>query len=361
MSVKLSNFVQIVIKKHLPTSIATTRDTAVLVDSTITEGYYKINGTGDGKTKASAASPYDKTGKFENEWFEVFFKNGGKVLHVVKNTKQVPRNEILIAFTNGDKVKYGNEKDDDIQPQDGFGPDTKIYVLPITSTPTATTTGKEGIVYKYEPEVIAKEYKNTSVMATLAYYTKMRIYDTNAAKDYAFTVEVVDDAGTAVTDDNDVVNACILYNANCLTYLAGATRNIGGNDSMGNDLTNYFMRIVLQQTLTDNLVALLTSKIKYDERGVNSVIAVISAELTKFVNNGYISTDKSWTDEDLYIGNELIIAQGAPLIGGFKIHVAGFDTLTKEERDAHQFPEIYILYGDAYSIRKIAISGEVFY
>lgn len=353
MSVKLSNFVQIVIKKHLTTSIATTRDTAVLVDSTITEGYYKINGTGDGKTKTTAASPYDGTGKFKNKWFEVFFKNGGKVLHVVENTNQVPRNEILIAFTTpGDAA--------DIQPQDGFGPDTKIYVLPITSTPTAETTGKEGIVYKYEPEEIAEEYKNTSVMATLAYYTKMRIYDTNAAKDYAFTVEVVDDAGTAVTDDNNVVNACILYNANCLTYLAGATRNIGGNDSMGNDLTNYFMRIVLQQTLTDNLVALLSSKIKYDERGVNSVIAVISAELTKFVNNGYISTDKSWTDEDLYIGNELIITQGAPLIGGFKIHVAGFNTLTEEERDAHQFPEIYILYGDAYSIRKIAISGEVF-
>lgn len=355
MSVKLSNFVQIAIKKYLTPSFTTTREVAVLLNpaTPIADvGYYRLGGTGDGSTVAAAASPYTTgTTTFKNKFFEVFFNNGGRVLHVVSALTDLPREEIVIAIPSTDTISYASNTE-------LLGPDEKIYVKIKTTTPTAVGTD-EGLVYKYEASTTGL-YAGTSVMATLAYFSKLKIYDKNAAKDYAFTAEIIDSTNYLSTTDNTVVAACLAYHVNCMTYLAGANRNIGGDDCVGNDLTNLFMRIVLQQTMTDRLINLLSSKIKYDDRGITSVKAAIASELARFVNNGYIATDKAWTDEDLYINDELIISKNSPLLGGYKIHIAGFDTLTQAQRDDRQFPNIYVLYGDAYSIRKIVVNGEVF-
>ena len=170
-----------------------------------------------------------------------------------------------------------------------------------------------------------------------------------------FTAETVDN-GSQLTDDTDV-KACIQNNINCDAYLAGSIRNIGGNDSTGEDITNLFMRIVLQQVLSNTLLNLLASKIKINQSGVISVKNACSAALQRFVNNGYIDTEKLWTEPDLYVDNEFVVAQDTPITGGYLVHVG---KITKQNIADRQIPNVYILYGDSVGVRKIVVSGEVF-
>ena len=59
------------------------------------------------------------------------------------------------------------------------------------------------------------------------------------------------------------------------------------------DVTNSL--IVLHQTVTDRLLTLLAQKIK-GNAGVSAIYTTIAGELNRYVTNGYLSTDKVWTD-----------------------------------------------------------------
>lgn len=123
---------------------------------------------------------------------------------------------------------------------------------------------------------------------------------------------------------------------------------------------NTYVRIVLQQTLSDKLLDVLTRKIKYDNRGITAIKAAIGAEMQKYVTNGYINTDATWTDDDLYIDGNLIIKKGTALTEGYVTAIAPFSSLTAAEKAAHQFPKIYLIYADQFGIRKIVVSGQAF-
>jgi hypothetical protein len=371
MSVSLDNFVKISIQKHLQTSVSSTRDTAVLIasdaiaDSAIYSSYTfssantiaadVLTGYALGTDWQPTSTKITETNATIKQYARIFFENGGIKLVVVKTLTDVltlPRNYIVIASTNTA-----------FTPSSLAGTATantpfQKIVLAETKSDSAPTDKADGIVYKYVTAL-----GTGAEMSIAAYYTKMRIYDSNASKDYNFTIETYTDPdalSSIITDDNATVTSCINNDLNCVTYLAGAYRDIGGNDSNGNDLTNLFMRIVLQQSLQDRLVNLLSTKIKYDNRGIVAVNSAIANELNRYLLNGYISTTKIWTDDSLYMNNDLIIAQNTPLTNGYIIYIAPFSTLTTAELAAHTFPNIYIVYADAYSIRKIVVSGEAF-
>jgi hypothetical protein len=343
MSVSLNNFVTISITKHQQSTVSSMRDTAVLICSTA-------------KTASAVYSSYDALAAAETDaallkYAKIFFDNGGLKLHVIQSATGISRNEILVASTDPafDAATVITAVD---------VPEQKIFVGETTTS--AAIAGKpDGTVMKF---VTTAGSGSGIEMATLAYYTKIRIYNSNAAKDYDFTAESFDDTAVssfAVTSQDDS-ETCITNNLNFITYLAGAYRNIGGNDCNGNNITNLFMRIVLQQTLQDRLINLLTSKIKYDSRGMVAVSSAICTELNRYVSNGYIATNRAWTDDDLYIDDNLVIAANNPLTAGYVVYIAPFSTLTAADLAAHKFPKITIIYADQYSIRVINIVGEVF-
>ena len=370
MSIKLDNFIKITITPHITNSINSSRDTTVfLVGSTLNSlasKYYALNskGLGDGTSKDNAAAAVDGNGSYLNKYFEIYFENGGQYLHVLSSTSNLPttldafdRDEIVIVLDNETELTTISTL---LQANKEASVYKKIFIKSILSSEElASQQSNDGLVYKIEPELSSnEEYQGTSAMAVAAYYSKIRVYDTNAAKDYAFTSETLPNEMTI--DDDDIVSQCIENHLNCNVVIANTIRNIGGDDSKGNELTNLFMQIVLQQTLTDRLMNLLVSKIKYDSTGITAVNACITNELNRYVASGYISTNKTWTDNDLYVDNELIIAQDTPLQGGYKLHISPYSSLTTEQLEAHQFPNIYLIYSDSYSIRKIVITGEVF-
>ena len=253
----------------------------------------------------------------------------------------------------------------------------KIFVSEIKpnvsgATPSAAGTVADLAGYKSgDDKVVNQEnyvlkYGALGIGASvLAYYTQINIYAADSTEDYCYTKEKYDEdtSGTTynfVFDDNDFVKLAMQLDINVDINLSNSVRVIGGNDTAGYSLTNQYMLLVMHQTLTGRLIDLLTTKIKYNAQGLGLVLNVISAELNKYVNNGFLSTNKTWTDGDLYYDGYLIVNDNTLLNLGYKVSILPFESLTEEEIAAHQLPKIYILIADTYSIRKIVVNGELF-
>lgn len=364
MSVRIDNFVSVNITRR--TAFAQAEyDTAVLVkDGPASNGYYTLSGGGTmngTKENPRSAQPYMGDDTVDKD-IRVFFENGGKCLHLVSSvalnstsgtgwfingsttaSDELPLNEVVIF---GSGVGAANIS---TNPTEGIY--QKLFLVQQGDTAVPETTAS-GLIYKVNDAVST----TGDICGTIAaYYTKILLDDPRTIRDYMFTPEVVKTASQMNYDEG--VKECIAANLNCDTYLAGAVRNIGGNDSTGEDITNLFMRIVLQQVLSTALLNLLASKIKLNQNGIISVKNACSAVLQRFVNNGYIDPEKLWTEPDLYIDNNLVVAQDTPLTGGYLIYVG---KITKQNIADRQIPNVYILYGDSVGVRKIVVSGEVF-
>lgn len=384
MSVRIENFVDVKITRRAVQESAGAYDTAVYVTSSATNAFYFINGkngTGDG-TKDNPKTIDAVSGDNNLKYFGIeFFANGGKKLHVVNSLSfnstdncwnftdkknatatHLPVEEILIFDTSAIQTN-ANTNANTVS-----GIEKKIFVNTTNSTSLSSYLPYTIAVYK-NVEVstnVAGEKPNVSAAPFLAYYTKIIKNSSVDTSDLAFTktsfVDVVENSTTnqvVITEPTDAnAKAMITNNINFIATIAGVPMIIGGSDETGeNDITNLFMQIVLQQTLTNALMKLLSSKIKLNTAGITSVKNAVGVELDKYVNYGYISTDKLWTEDDLYLDGELIAAKGSPLARGYVVHVS---PITQENIKDHKIPTIYVLYGDSVGVRKIVVQGEVF-
>lgn len=194
-----------------------------------------------------------------------------------------------------------------------------------------------------------------------AYLTKINIDRYESVQDYAFTEETIITKDFAPVEDNTLAVNLIDNSFNFIGKVLDKDLNLGGNDSKGYSLVNQFMLICLHQTLTEKIWGLLQNKIKYNNTGLNAVSSFITQELQRYVDNGYLSTNKTWTGEDLY--NEvgvLIIRKNTPLTLGYKFVISPLSTLSLKDMQENKLPLISILIADAYAIRKINIDGTVF-
>ena len=255
-----------------------------------------------------------------------------------------------------------NQKDKSIKSKMFISSITPIEYNNAISNKSSIASVKDGFVLKYGVRGIE--------MSVAAYLTQINVNRFNSVKDYEFTIENVEYSYTntssekitvsSVYEENSLVEALIEANINVDSTLVNAVRNLGGNDLNGNDLVNEFMLILLHQTLTERLVQLLAQKIKYNQTGLSLIGATIASELQRYVDNGYLTTDKAWTDPDLVYEGITIVKQNTPLQIGYKYVIFPFSSLSNDERAEHKLPPIYILIADSYSIRQIEITGEVF-
>lgn len=366
MSVRIDNFVSVNITRR--TAFAQAEyDTALFISAyDISDyGYYTLSG--GGTMDGTKENPYSAKAVMDDlpGAVAIFFENGGKCLHIMESITYSTESGTgwIVGDTGGDYELPLNEIV-------VFGPDVaataiaanptegiyqKLFLVQQSATAAPETTAS-GLIYKVNLDMASAQPSTGDICGTIAaYYTKILLDDPRTIRDYMFTAEIVATASQMTADED--VKDCIARNLNCDTYLAGAVRNIGGNDSTGEDITNLFMRIVLQQVLSNALLNLLASKIKLNQNGIISVKNACSAVLQRFVNNGYIDPEKLWTEPDLYIDNNLVVAQDTPLTGGYLIYVG---KITKQNIADRQIPNVYILYGDSVGVRKIVVSGEVF-
>lgn len=359
MAIDIRKFVDVKITKAVP-GRQLEYDTVIVYDpqGNNAEGYYGTVATpGNGKTKATAMDINTLaagTAVDMKAWAALFVKNGGQYIHYVKTltydaandvwktgTAEIPATEIVIcAFGNITAGSAGADY--------GTGIQQKILLVDsATNFAEAEGVVQLGQTADNKPALVTNA-------ALAAYFTVINIDVADAIKDCMFTKVICTDAeatkyATAGALDTDTY---ITFD-----YLAGAYRLLGGNDCLKNDVVNLWAKIALTQVLSNNLVTLLTSKIRLDTAGVASVKNCCAKVLTQFVNNGYLKTDKAWTGTDLYIDGNLVAAENTPLIDGYTVYVGPIE---KKYLDAHQIPPVYILYGDQVGVRKIVVTGEVF-
>lgn len=227
----------------------------------------------------------------------------------------------------------------------------------------------DNLIVKYGPAGIE--------MTVGAYLTQMDINRSSIA-DYCYTEELVDMFEDEVVyvgvnpvletspyiEDNDLFVALKekFINVDIQLSSIGNIMDYGGNKTNGYDLVNDYLRIILTQTLTGRILNVLKSKIRYNQNGLSLVSASIVNELERYKSFGYISTDKVWTNNDLYDaqGNMLIIAKDTPLTQGYMFKILPFESLSEEDLKNHILPTIYLVYADSYSVRVINLTGYVF-
>lgn len=359
MSIAIDNFINVSLtKKDAPIS-SLVYDTVVYVSTTATVTGYVSATTIDGDgTKKSPYTVAHITGDDDfAAWAAIFFGNGGKYIHYVKSLAKGSITLVddtavtILNYTDASNAVFELPLEEIIIVNNTtvisglVGVRQKIWLKSIDDNSASSETPTEGLVLMFK--------ESTAYIA--AYYTKLRISATDSIKDLAFTAV---NASTDITDvSNDDLTTALKHHINVISYLAGTYRILGGDDSLGNDVTNLFTRIVLQQTIYTALANLITTKLRLNTAGINKVKAVISATLNTYIANGYIMLDKVWPDDDLYMDGELVAVKDTPLPGGYAIHVA---PITQDDITNHRIPDIYILYGDQVGVRKIVISGEVF-
>lgn len=259
--------------------------------------------------------------------------------------------------------------------------DNSIYELVATGKTPGELVDKDGNQYAVSARATAESGKNYYIITNVgsettlddsykgiemtigAYLTQVNVNKYESVKDYCFTKETIedkdDDNPFKPIDDNKLAKG-LMKNYNFIGELVGDIRNLGGNDSAGYSLVNQFMLICLAQELTERVYNLLTQKIKYNTSGLNQISTTLVETLQKYVDNGYLSTDKVWTDNDLYYENNLIMKQNTPLPMGYKVFICPFSSLSKTEYQEHMLPKIYVLVADSYGIRKVHVDGTTF-
>jgi len=361
MDINVKRFVDINIQYHEASTNSSIRDTAVLYhNDTGTDGIY------------ASLSEITLTGSFAStsnvyKYAKVFFDNGGIKLDIRKaSTKEevkadianLSTKEIVIAscvkdfFNTMKSIAEEYTNDSTV-----YGVNQKIF---LASTDTvADYSAINNFAVKVSKKIGDSEEDTTGCEMTIAaYLTKLQIYAVDSVKDYAFTVE---DIYAEVNDDTLLGNA-LENNMNVDMTLANAIRNLGGNLTNGLDLVNQYVLIVLQQTVTDRLLSLLTQKLK-GNAGLSAIYTTIVAELNKFITNGYLATDKTWTDATKTVTvndtTYTLIEKGTSLNLGYHVTILPFTALTDEEKKQRKCPPIYIFLADSLGIRSITIQGEV--
>lgn len=374
-NIDLKKFVDINIQAHVTSAVSGIRDTVILFTP---EGTLNTVNTFDSLTSVT----YDED-SLTYAYLKQYFDNGGVIAKVYEGisysdlTKEIitalDNNYIYVACASSAQDKencYKKLKNIALS----MNSDTTIYGINekilIAST---NASNAELATTDYTVSVKNLAVKYTSVlggeMAIAAYLSQLNIDETDSVKDYAFTQEILSTYSESgwVMSSGENINT-VTYdlitglNMNVDVELANAVRNCGGNCKDGADLVNNFVRIILHQTLTDQLVNLLAQKIK-NTTGVSKLYTVIAQELERYLTCGYLTTDKVWTDATLKVTRNNIvyniINKGDALTNGYSIKILPMSSLSDAEKAAHKAPPIYIIIADQYSIRQITINGEV--
>lgn len=377
-NIDLTRFVDINIKHHSKSEVVSIRDTAVLLSTetlleSVTDNIFSSLEEWEEFVNDNELNVSSSGGAYRTDaYLRVFFANGGNKVRVISQVtdnkaaikvelSKLPNEQIVVASTGEETVL--REVAEELSSSDK----PLSYKLLIS---------KLGYTSENIPELstIPSRYfiklSNTlgSEMTFAAYLSNIDIYGINTVQDYAFTKEngYYDHEGNKVEivepQDDEVLGAALDRHFNIIMNVAQADRNLGGDLVDGKDATNEFILIVLQQTLTDRLMNLLAEKIK-NSSGLASIYSIMDQELAKYLRNGYLTTDKIWSDNDLnitYNGKSYnIISKGDALQLGYKIKILPYISLTDEDKAQRKTPPIYVILSDSYGIRKIKITGEI--
>lgn len=363
--INIKHFVDINIKHHESTNVTSTRDTVQLIvaGGVASSGSVTVSSMTDYADKfKSQPVMYNATNPTDpQKYAQIYFENGGIKLQISQGAASQATLEEMIRSLSDDIIVVAYVGDISYMKTTAinlandstiYGTNEKILLLrDSVTTNDYSNCGKLAVKYS---EVTGAE------MSIAAYLSRINVYGVDTVRDYCYTRET-DDLKATIGDSTFEEIQKKYYNVDI--ELAGATRNIGGDLVNGYDIVNEYTLIILHQTLSERLLRLLTQKIK-GNAGLSAIRTVMAQELSNYLTNGYLTTDKVWTDEPLiktYNGVDYtIVDTNTPLLLGYIIKILPLTALTADDAAARKIPPIYIVIADSYGIRTITIEGEVY-
>lgn len=354
-NINIKNFVDINIKKHKELQSYGIRNTIVLYtnDTQATTSGTEINAS-DNVTKYSEITKKYLQMYFDNGGVKVLLKKIASIEAIENDMKLLDDDYICVAYTLNNTSDYtalktvaGNRANDNSI----RGTNEKLILASTTNFSEVANT--KNFVVKYSTVAGAE-------MTIAAYLSKIDTYKANSVNDYMFTIEKI----TAEDIDNVTYVGIINNHMNVDILLSNEVRNCGGDCSDGEDLVDTYVRIILQQTVSNAVLQTLSEKL-VGQNGLNKIYSAMSNELEKYKTCGYLTTDKVWTDQNLEItypedSNEswLIIEQGTAIQNGYYIKILPYAAISDSDRVAHKTPPIYLIIAEQSGIRKITINGD---
>lgn len=224
----------------------------------------------------------------------------------------------------------------------------------------------------YQLAELPKEFNNYLIkvgekaieMLAAAYFSKIRSDVPSSLGAYEFTIEDVSEFPQSVITNNDVGVTLINSHFNFDTNLVNNIRNYPGDSISGVSAVNYYVKILLTQDVTEEIMGLLASKIKFNQSGINRLNNAISQVMNIYIDNGYLNTEYIWTGDDVYItfNNKeyLVCSKNTPFVKGYKCCILPISSLTETQKESHVLPPVYILLADKTDIRTIVINGDIY-
>lgn len=390
MAIGITNFVNINIEKLQRTIDSGTRPTVVVyevpsdaIEDLLTGDENPGAGTFEDLILVGASSDYntfyepsgeetkriknDAKGEGVRQYARIFFQNGGvRLIFTARSLTALSDPEYKKEnLQNIIWVQYNLDGRPKADYKDGHNPislknliGTGIYSKLLIYRSGSAIDVLPGEIENIKSSVIIKTSDIVGAeMTVAAYLSKMKVYDKVA--DYDFTEEfgVQEDLSNLLDDPINDDPVAIDFPVN-LEMQVGTNKylNVGGNTLAKTPLAEQFVTIVLTQTLTDKVFDVLSTKL-VGQRGLAAIRTAISAELDRYVNSGFLTTDKVWTSNDLIVDNpfnpghpETIITKNTPLASGYYIHLF---KLSLDRQAAYAF----ILLPTVKGIRYIKIDG----
>lgn len=355
--IDIRKFVDVNIVHHVSAKLNTTRDTTVLFIDVATYGALDIV-VSSWSEYLTAVSTYDPEDILpEDIYAKAYFDNGGQRLYLKSVDSSVAEYSLAddIKLLADEHIVVAAPSLDVVGAIQTLNTDAKFYGIKLKLGVALGTAASDRIPH------LMYAYTVNECAAIAAYLSKIDVSRANSIKDYDFTPIVAE--ADSLTDAE--VDTLMSVNVNISLKLAGQVRVVGGNTADGQDLVNEFTLIVLQQTVTEKVLTVLVEKLK-GEIGVAAIHTAIAQELSRYVANGYLATDKIWKDETLTVTygtpseTYVVIEKNTPLLLGYQIKILPYAALTDADKAEHKAPPIYIVLADSYGIRKVTINGEVF-
>lgn len=395
--INLNNFVNVNINYDPITSSSGSRPMVVILDDNSTWTDTTQRPTSDNCKWASEADYIKELGLGSNtkltytqlyKMVSVFFKNGGKKIHYIRvendsqnakliaAIKNLSNEEIIITgcFTTEDKLfNIMKSINEDTDMKNNY---EKFFLLSDTYTESNSKYSfgwLGGIDWDKYPNAALKIGDPGIEMTIAAYLSKIDI-DNGSIQDYCFTGEYLGSSDDPlyegnIISDNSVfkelkdenrfnMNISLAQQEELTSY---DSRNFGGNTVDKHDLVNYYVKIILTQTLNSALLTLLKNKLKYSQTSLSLISATIIEEMNRYKKAGYISTDKVWNKGDKYTEDGyLLLKNNTAFTRGYELSILPLSSLSSQDKLDHKLPPIYLFIADSYSIREISLNGTIF-
>lgn len=222
-------------------------------------------------------------------------------------------------------------------------------------------------VVKYSTLVSSGDLIDAALLVG-AYFSQVDTSTENAIQDYNFTPESL---GQNHFEDIDQTTFALLTQDadngyyNLIGNVANRILNIGGDycspDKISISLD--FGAACIERDLDYANIELLFGKLPLTQEGQSKLIDAIRSQLVKYIDNGFLETDATYTGETKkisYNGKQYTIIQNGDILPlGYKVFFVPINAISAADRSAKRFPYIYVALQSVHGARVIQVNGSI--